>query len=253
MNSTAAAKELIVLPNKEKLIATVADRFLKLLETQLRSPKDIHIVLTGGSVGIGVLAGASKRLDSVDIDWYRVHFWWGDDRWLPENDPERNDYQAAVALLDGLGLPPENIHAFPTSDSGLSLEEAASSFNAELLRWAAEGCQYPDFSLCFLGVGPDAHIASLFPNRSAIFSEDFVALSVADSPKPPAERLSFSLPLINSSERVWMVLAGSDKHAALEAALGQADPKQAPASLVQGRNETLIFTDREASAPLSSV
>lgn len=241
------AKQPIVFATKDVLIREVATRFLKQLETGLKEHSELHIVLTGGSVGIGVLAEAAEQLERWDIDWYRVHFWWGDERWLPHGDPERNDAQAEEAFLAGLGLPPENLHPFASSDAGFTLDEACETFNRELRAFASGGNDYPEFFLCFLGVGPDAHIASLFPGLSGITAQNTGIITVTESPKPPSERLSFTLPLLNSAERIWLVMAGADKAEAYQAALGESRAVQYPVSAVFGAQETLLFSDRAAA------
>ena len=240
-------KEHLVYGSKTELIRAVAKRFLTLVEQELTKRPEVHIVLTGGSVGIGVLAQAAQLLDDTEIDWYRVHFWWGDERWLPLGDAERNDAQAQEAFLDGLGLPPENLHPFASSDAGYSLVEAEAAMNQELANFAAAGQSHPEFSLCFLGVGPDAHIASLFPGLPQIHHDTLGTVAVIDSPKPPSERLSFTLPLINSAERIWLVMAGADKAEALQAAVGPVEAAQYPVSAVAGVMETLLFSDRDAA------
>ena len=177
---------------------------------------DAHVSLTGGSMGGAVLAAAAKHPKLEKVDWSRVHFWWSDERWVPRDDDDRNEKQARAALLDQLDLPAGNIHAIAASDEGLELDAAADAYAAELARFgSAEGDAWPSFDICFLGVGPDAHIASLFPDRAEIHVTDKAVLAVRDSPKPPPERVTMTRPVINSSQRVWLVITGADKASAL--------------------------------------
>ncbi len=97
-------------------------------------------------------------------------------------------------------------------------------------------------------MGPDAHIASLFPDRPEIQIVDRAVVSVRDSPKPPPERVTFTRPVINSSKRVWMVLAGADKAAALGLALAGASYESVPAAGAKGRKRTVFFVDQAAAA-----
>ena len=127
------------------------------------------------------------------VDWSRVQLWWGDERWLPSGDAARNDRQAQDALLDHVALRQENIHRFAASDGGLELDAAASEYAQTLAGVAAEGSTVPHFDIAFLGVGPDGHIASLFPGREDISVTDATVISVRNSPKPPPERLSLTL------------------------------------------------------------
>ena len=112
----------------------------------------------------------------------------------PRVTRERNDEQSRVALLDDLDLPESNLHPFPTSDSGLTLDEAAVDYAAELADHGVDGLPHPIFDITFLGVGPDGHIASLFPHRSGIQVTDRTVIAVRNSPKPPPERLSLTRP-----------------------------------------------------------
>ena len=113
---------------------------------------------------------------------------------------------------------------------------------------AAEGADYPVFDITSLGVGPDGHIASLFPERGGIRVEDRLVIPVRNSPKPPPERLSLTLPVINSSERIWLVLAGADKASALGLTLADASVFEVPAAGVKARRSTLFLVDQEAAA-----
>lgn len=239
-------RRVIVLADKAALAAEVADRFVSTMTRLLSERSTVHVVLTGGSVGIAVLAGIGDHDRCSALDWARVHLWWGDERWVPTGDPERNEGQARAALLDRIAVPAENIHTMPPSDAGMTLEEAAGHYRDELL--AAGGGEFPPFAITFLGVGPDGHIASLFPEQTGPTVAVADVIAVRDSPKPPPERLSLTLPLLNSSERVWLVLAGADKAAALGLALAGASTADVPVAGVSGRDRTVVFIDEAASA-----
>ena len=137
-----------------------------------------------------------------------MHFWWSDERFVPRGHADRNDAQAREALLDALDVPAGNIHTMAASDDGLDLDAAAAAYAAELARFASDDDPWPVFDICFLGVGPDGHIASLFPDRPEIHVTSEAVLGVRDSPKLPPERITLTRPVINSSVRVWMVIAG---------------------------------------------
>src|SRR5690606_20179090 len=100
---------------------------------------------------------------------------------------------------------------------------------------------FPSFAICFLGVGPDGHIASLFPGRDEIAVVDRAAVAVRDSPKPPPERVSLTLPVLDTSKRVWYVLTGEGKSTALEGALSGAPAGEVPAGAATGRKGTVYF------------
>ena len=245
-------RRVLVHPNKPALAGSVAARFITTLIDTIDQYGEASVVLTGGSMGSAVLAAVNVSPARDSIDWSRVHFWWGDERWLPRGDAERNETQAREALLDHLSIDGSTIHAFPASDDGIELDAAAEVYAAELARVAAsigDGSQaYPRFDVTFLGVGPDGHIASLFPEKSGIREQDAVVIPVRNSPKPPPERLSLTLPVINSSVRVWLVLAGADKASALGLTLAGASMNEVPAAGVEGTVSTLFFVDAEATA-----
>ena len=170
------------------------------------------------------------------------------ERFLPRGDPERNETQAREALLDHIDVPLENVHAMASSDGLHDLEGAATAYADDLATFAADGQLWPRFDIAFLGVGPDGHIASLFPDRPEILIVDRAVVGVTDSPKPPAVRLTMTRPVINSSQRVWMVMAGPDKAPALGLALAGASYTSVPAAGAKGRGRTVFFVDQAAAA-----
>lgn len=246
-------RRVLVHQNKQALAGSVAARFLTNMVDVLQDQDEANVVLTGGSVGIAVLAAINESAARDTIDWSRVHFWWGDERWVPRADHERNELAARDALLDHIDVPESNIHAFGASDDatatgGDALDAAAARYSAELREHAPDGAQYPHFDVTLLGVGPDGHIASLFPHRPGIREREANVVAVRDSPKPPAGRLSLTRPVLNSSDRVWLVLAGSDKASALGLALAGASRDEVPAAGIKGRYRTMFFVDQDAAA-----
>jgi 6-phosphogluconolactonase len=241
-------RRVLVHPDKASLAGAVAARFLTKTLDILDTQEVVHLALTGGSMGSAVLEAVASSPAHTSLDWSRIHFWWGDERWLPEGDPERNDKQSRDALLDRLDLGDDQVHAFPASDSGLSLDEAADRYADELARFGTGEVRHPVFDITFLGVGPDGHIASLFPHRAGIEITDRTVISVRDSPKPPPERLSLTRPVLNASQRIWFVLAGADKASALGLALAGASREEVPVAGIKGRKRTVFFIDRDAAA-----
>lgn len=241
-------RRVLVFPDRDALAAAVAQRFLSKTAELVASRGIAHICLTGGTVGIAVLAAVGDSPERDAVDWSNVHFWWGDERWVPAGSDDRNDKQARSALLDRLSIAETNIHPFPASDSGLGLEEAADAYGRELAGCVSKKTGLPRFDITFLGVGPDGHIASLFPDRAGIRETERTVIAVRDSPKPPPERLSLTRPVINASARIWLVLAGSDKASALGLALAGASYTEVPAAGAKGRKRTVFFVDSDASA-----
>lgn len=233
--------------------ATAARLLLRLVDTQsLHRP--VHVVVTGGGLGQQVLAEvrASSLRDAVD--WTGVHVWWGDERFLPAGHPDRNETQARAALLDALPLPDENVHPIPSADTVASPEDAAAAYAAELARFSGAattsddaGPAVPGFDVLILGMGPDGHVASLFPGQDTVEVTDRTAVGVHGSPKPPPERVSLTFPAIEAAEEVWLVVAGTDKAPAVQRALAGADVRDTPAAGARGRSRTLWLLDVTAA------
>lgn len=207
-----------------------------------------HLVVTGGTVGVALLENVDPRLD---LDWERIHVWWGDERWVPAESADRNAVQARSPFLDRVTLPRRNIHEMPAADQGYGLDEAAEVYAEELAQagWnnALTAGALPQFDVLLLGVGPDAHVASLFPGHDDALVVNQTVTAVRNSPKFPPERLSLTFPAIDSAERVWIVASGADKAEAVRSAVMLNDPINAPVSAVRGRSVTTVYADEEAA------
>lgn len=249
MAEFAVEKRVVISANPTDLAESVADRLLSRLGKCGADGALVHVSLTGGSMGSAVLTAAARHPRRADVDWSRVHFWWSDERFVPRGSVDRNDRQARTALLDELEIPAVNVHTMGASDDGDDLDAAAASYAEELARFPQEdGTPWPSFDVCFLGVGPDGHIASLFPDRPEILITDRVAVAVRDSPKLPPERITLTRRVINGSQRVWLVLAGADKASALGLALAGASYASVPAAGAKGRRRTVFFIDEAAAS-----
>jgi len=206
------------------------------------------VVLTGGGIGIACLGAVRDQPAAAAIDWAAVHLWWGDERYLPDGDPERNVTQAREALLDALPVPEANVHAMPAR--ALEPEDAADGYADELARCAPSGASVPAFDVVMLGIGPEGHIASLFPHSDALMSGRAV-VAVPDSPKPPPVRISLTLPSIRAGRQVWIMASGESKaEAVARCADPSTDPRDLPAAGARGREATLLWVDNEAAALL---
>ncbi|MBX3103927.1 MAG: 6-phosphogluconolactonase [Cryobacterium sp.] len=241
---------LVTFETRAELVKSVGEKVLELLASLKSKQNQINIALTGGTVGGEILAAINEMKFAENL-WNSVHFWWSDERWLPSGDSERNDFQADQFLLrkleiDGL-ITESQIHRFPSQDSGMDLDAAAAEYEVELREHSKDRSAIVEFDLALLGVGPDGHIASLFPGSRGIEATEISTIAVRNSPKPPPERLSLSLPAINQSKRIWLCLAGRDKAAALCLALTGANTTQVPAAGVRATEETCFFADRDAA------
>lgn len=205
-----------------------------------------HVALTGGSVA-SVVHRAIAAAPEVDrVDWSRVELWWGDERFVPAGDPDRNAQQAYHDLLGELPLDPDRVHPMPASDSGMNVGAAATSYAEEL---RAHGGA--EFDVVMLGMGDDGHVASLFPHQSGVMVEDELAIAVTDAPKPPAERISLTLPALNRSRETWMLVTGATKAAAVaQATSSTASTAECPAAGVEPRRTLRWFLDEPAAARL---
>jgi 6-phosphogluconolactonase len=241
-------RRVVVKDDAAGVAEVVANRLVARLATWTRKGRTVHVSLTGGSTGGASLRAVGVHPQREGVDWTNVHFWWSDERFVPRADPDRNALLAREALLDHIPVPEANIHEMAATDDGLDLDAAAVAYAHELARFGTPDQPWPTFDICLLGVGPDAHIASLFPDRPEIHLTDVSTAAVRDSPKPPPERITLTRPVINSSTRVWMALAGADKASALGLALAGASYASVPAAGAKGRKRTVLFVDTAAAA-----
>ena len=194
-------------------------------------------------MGTRVLAALADN--GATIDWGRVHVWWGDERFLAAGDPDRNETGAREALLDLVPIPEDHVHAMP-ADTGQGVAEAAVPYADELAAHSADG-YVPGFDVLLLGMGPEGHVASLFPGMPEIHAAQS-AVPIENSPKPPPTRISLSMAAIRSAREVWVVAAGAAKADAAAAALGDAtSPDEVPAAGARGREDTVFWLDRAAA------
>ena len=238
-----SAPRVVVHPDKQSLADAAAARLVAaLVEAQSNAP-EAQVALTGGSMGSAVLASVAAVPGRSAVDWSRVRMWWGDERYLPAGDPERNDTQNDDAGLSALGLDPAKVHRVAGPDSSESAEASAEAY-AETLREHGRGA----FDIVLLGVGPDGHVASLFPHHPAQRTTGAVAIAVHDSPKPPPDRVSLTFEALCRAREVWFLVAGSDKSEAVARALAPGvDRWDVPAAGVLGSEATVWLVDSAAA------
>ncbi len=209
------------------------------------------LVLTGGGIGTRVLTELAAAPARDAVDWRHLDIWWGDERFLPTGDPERNETGARKALLDHVDASPDRVHPMPGPDGpdGPDPEAAAARYAGWLLAASQpeDHSQVPSFDVLMLGIGPEGHVASLFPGLPALYEERTV-VAVHGSPKPPPTRLTLTLPAITAAREVWILASGEDKAGAIRLALSGAGPVQVPAAGARGRQQTLFLLDRAAAA-----
>ena len=183
-----------------------------------------HLVLAGGTTPLA-LYRALARQQAGDVRW---HVWYGDERCLPVDHPERNSVAIEAAWLAASRIPPENRRPIPAEQGS---HEAATVY----ARWLAG---VADFDVVLLGMGEDGHTASLFPGHNWDGAD---VLAVHDAPKPPSERVSLSAARLNRSQRVWFVITGAGKREALSR---WKSGEPLPVSAVQGKRQTDAWVDQ---------
>lgn len=247
-----AASSVVVHPNADLLSAAVCARLITTLVDLQSSGRVPQVVLTGGSIADQVHRAVAASAARDAVDWSRVDFWWGDERYLPTGDPERNETQARSALLDHVKVDPNRVHPMPPpEDSGGDPDAAAAAYAGELARSTApeDHGKVPTFDIVMLGVGPDGHVASLFPEKPALY-DDRAVTAVHGSPKPPPVRVSMTMSTLQHGREVWFVVSGADKARAVHLALAGAGVVQIPAAGPRGSQRTLWLLDRAAAAQL---
>jgi 6-phosphogluconolactonase len=223
----------------------LADDVVALVAELLSGGHEPRVVLTGGSVAREVHRQIAAR--SRGLDWSRVTVLWGDERFVPTGDQERNDAQADADLLSHVPVSPARVLRVPSSDDAADVHAAAASYATTVSRAIAQDeAEAPAFDLVMLGIGPDGHVASLFPDRPV--PADTV-IAVTDSPKPPPERVSMAYDLLGRASRVWFVAAGEDKADAVGRSVLR-DPANLPAARVRGLQDTRWYVDESAASRL---
>ncbi|MDP7702475.1 MULTISPECIES: 6-phosphogluconolactonase [unclassified Mycobacterium] len=243
------SSEIEVFPDSERLAQAAARRLVDTIAQAMTARGRALIVLTGGGNGVALL----RELASHPVDWSGVHLFWGDERYVPEDDEERNERQTREALLDHIDIPASQVHPMAASDGefGSDLEAAALAYEQLLAANAAPGELAPHFDVHLLGMGPEGHINSLFPDTTAVRETSRMVVSVDDSPKPPPQRITLTLPAIQRSREVWLLVSGEGKADAVAAAVGGADPVSLPAAGAIGREITRWLLDEAAAGKLA--
>jgi 6-phosphogluconolactonase len=228
------APDVKICPSKEELAQEVADLVNLRVRLEINEKGVFHLALTGGSLGILISEILVRQWNDEPERFAGLHLWWGDERFVPELSAERNARPVLMELSDES---PIHVHQVMPSDSNVDVEVAAKRYSADL-----SGI---DMNLALLGLGPDGHVASLFPEKWEL-TEERNAIPILDSPKPPAQRVSFSMNKINASRSVWFVVSGCEKHDAIEKIIAR--DSSIPAVHVHGRVETRLFADLAALA-----
>lgn len=246
-----AAPEIRIHDSSDELATAVAARLVTRLVEVQRAGRIPSVVLTGGSIAVKVHEAVAASPDRQLVDWASVDFWFGDERFVPADSPDRNAGQAARAMLDQLPVDPARVRVMPSSDGqyGQDVDAAAAAYGERLRESVSAAGGPPVFDVLMLGVGPDGHCASLFPGRPEMYDERLV-VAVRDSPKPPPTRITLTLAALGSADEVWWLAAGAEKAQAVHDALSGADPLEVPAAGPKGLSRTLWILDTAAASKL---
>jgi 6-phosphogluconolactonase len=227
------------------LVGDVASALLDRLESAQSRGEVPQVGLTGGTIADALHRELARRAPDSSVDWSRVVFWWGDERFVPADSPDRNAGQAREAFLDHVGVDEAHVHEVPASDQVDSAEDAAAAYSATM---RSEGAGF--FEVLMLGIGPDGHCASLFPGHPALEARDAIAVAVHDSPQPPPDRITLTFEAMERCRAVWFVASGEDKADAVARALAaDGSITETPARGVRG-DETVWWLDEAAASSL---
>ncbi len=221
--------ELVILDDEQEVAAVVGERMAQ------AARDGENIVLTGGKTPEEAYKEAAKRAD----DWSKVELWWGDERCVPPDHEESNYGMAKRALLDRLEGGPRAVHRIPGE---LGKEEAAAAYEREL--------GDTQLDLLLLGLGPDGHVASLFPNAPTLAQRKRVLPAEAGL-EPFVDRVTLSLPALRSAREIVFIVAGESKAEAVARVFASEPSRDAPASLVRAAEGRIVaILDRAAAAKL---
>ena len=245
-----AVHRLEVLPTVEELNAAVGRAFLARLTTlidEAEAGSRVDLAISGGAITTSLLPSLLPFVG--EVDWSRVRVWLVDERYVPAGDEDRNDDQAWEGFFHAAsGV---ELVRMPTSDESApgagSLDAATSAFEATWTELMGSG----SFDIALIGMGPDGHICSLFPGRVDL-EEPSPILAIRNSPKPPPERITVSMPVMRACGEVWLTTAGSAKADALGRAFAGASPLDIPVAGVLTPT-TRVYLDEPAAASIATL
>jgi 6-phosphogluconolactonase len=224
-------------PDAATLAANAAAALIRRLVEMQRDGRIVHLCLTGGRIANRIYEHIAGMVATSELDPGRLELWWGDERFVPTDDPMRHSLQALSRLAGSFPLDPARTHPIPSTDAFADSHAAAYAYARELSGTTID--------ICLLGIGEDGHVASLFPDHPSFEPTQSLVIGVTDPPKPP-ERVSLTLSAINRSREVWIFSSGAEKAGPVSRAL-RGDPA-APAAHVHGVERTLWFLDEDAAA-----
>ncbi len=244
--------EVFVHASGDLLASAAAARTVTRLADAIAAQGHAHLVLTGGGIGTKVLAAIAAAPARDAVDWRLVDFWWGDERFEATGDPERNETGARAALLDAhrrRTRPGCTRSPARTARTATTRTRPPPGTPPSWPRRPPAGAAVPAFDVLMLGIGPEGHVASIFPESPAAYATGSV-VAVRNSPKPPPTRISFTFGAIQAAREVWILASGAEKADAVAEALSGVSQDKLPAAGARGRDRTLFLLDQAAAAKL---
>ena len=248
----AEAPQHVVFDTADELAEQVAARFVRTVSAAIEAKGRAAVALTAGSIMEKVWSALASA--AAELDWSSVDVFWGDERFVPSDSSDRNDGPAEKLLFAQAPFSAAHRFSMPPAggEFGDDLAAAAAGYADTLRarRRPSDTGEVPNFDVVLLGVGPDGHCCSLFPDHPSARDLSAPVIAVRDSPKPPPLRLSLSFDGLNAADEIWLVVSGTGKADAVAAALGGADREHVPSAGARGRQTTLWLLDAEAAAEL---
>ena len=242
------APSVVVAPTLTDAAGRACEDTVRILAEAVADRGVAHLALTGGSGGAALAESLAPLLAAQPEPVRRgIHLWFGDERFVPAGDPERNDLLAAP--LVAAGVPESQMHRLAAPDEVSGLDEATARMVHELEEADLAG---RGFDVVHVGLGPDAHVCSLFPGHPAALAVGVPAVAVRSSPKPPAQRYSLTFEVLQRAHQIMVVAGGAGKAEAVRLGLGAPDVVRAPASCCRGRMTTW-YLDESAAASHSTL
>ncbi|PSS32967.1 6-phosphogluconolactonase [Actinidia chinensis var. chinensis] len=243
-----------VFDSEEDLAVSLAKYTADLSDKFVKERGAFTVVLSGGSL----FQSLRKLVESPYIDsveWSKWHVFWVDERVVPKDHVDSNYKLAYDCFLSKVPIPPGNVYAI---NDALSAEGAADDYETCLKHLvklniidSSQATGFPKFDLMLIGMGPDGHVASLFPGHPLVHANKQWVAFIEDSPKPPPKRITFTFPVINSSANIALVVAGAGKADAVNVALGNGQSSNTlPVQMVSPEGELTWFLDKGAASKL---
>ncbi|KAF0898308.1 hypothetical protein E2562_007160 [Oryza meyeriana var. granulata] len=254
-----ARKKLLIFDAEEYLAESLAKYTARLSEESAAERGAFTVALSGGSL-IKALRKLAEPPYLEAVDWSKWHVFWVDERVVPKDHADSNYRLAMDGFLSKVPIPASQIYAI---NDALSAAGAADDYETCLKQLVKDGViamsqitGFPKFDLMLLGMGPDGHVASLFPGHPIVNEKQKWVSYIKDSPKPPPERITFTFPMVNSSAHIGLVVTGAGKAGAVHKAFSdkQSSSDLLPVEMVSLQEGMLTwFTDKPAVSMLSSI